>query len=185
MITQFIRLSALIGAFALVSACSPVSVTTDYDRTRPFPKFKTYALAPPAKGETLSPGSEAALRDTLRAEMAKKGILEKSSGKPDLAIARHVFLQDRIAVHEYTDWGYCGGYWPYRYGYYDPWLGAPRTYVDVTQYTQGTLVLDFVDAKTNKLVFRGTGSGSVGKPNANAAKITEAVTRIVADLPVP
>ena len=182
--TNIILLMAA-GLAGLLSSCSPVSVTTDYDRTVPFPKFKTYTLAPPAKGQTLSPGSEAALRDTLRAELAKKGILEKKSGKADLAIARHVFFQNKIAVHEYTDWGYSGGYWPYRYGFYDPWIGAPRTYVDVTQYKEGTLVLDFVDTRTNKLVFRGTGSGPVGKPNANAARTTEAVARIVAGLPVP
>jgi len=175
----------LVGVAALFSGCTTVSVTTDYDRSVPFPKFKSYSLAPPAKGQPLSPSSEAALRDTLRSEMAKKGIVEKTSGKPDLAIARHVFFQNKIEVHGYTDWGYCGGYWPYRYGYYDPWFGAPRTYVDVAQYTEGTLVLDFVDTRTNKLVFRGTGTGSVGKPNANAAKITDAVSRIVAELPVP
>lgn len=170
----------------LFPSCSPVSVTTDYDKSAPFPKIKTYALAPAAKGQSLSPSSESALRNTLRAEMEKKGIREKTSGKPDVAIARHVFLQEKISVHEYTDWGYTHpGYWPYRYGYYSPWAGAPRTYVDVNQYTQGTLILDFVDTKTNKLVFRGTGTAAVGKPDANAKKITDAVMRIVAELPVP
>lgn len=171
---------------ALFSSCSPVSVTTDYDRTVSFQKYKTYALAPAAKGLPLSPSSESALRDTLRTEMAKKGLVEKSSGKPDIAIARHAFTQDKLAVHEYTDWGYSvGNTWPYRYGNYGAWAGAPRTYVDVSQYTQGTLILDFVDTKTNKLVFRGTGTALVGKPESNAKKITEAVTQIVADFPTP
>lgn len=181
---KLIHCLALAGALAL-AACSTVSVTTDYDRTVSFTKYKTYALAPAAKGQTLSPSSEAALRDALRAEMAKKGIVEKTSGKPDLAIARHVFLQEKLAVHEYTDWGYGSGYWPYGYGVYNTWPGAPRTYVDVTQYTQGTLVLDFVDTKTNQLVFRGTGKGTVGRPDANAEKVRGAVIGIVRDLPVP
>lgn len=182
MIAPFLRLSALAGVLAL-AACSTVSVTTDYDRTTSFAKYKTYALAPAAKGEALSPSSEAALRDVLRTEMAKKGIVEKPSGKPDLAIARHVFLQEKLSVQEYTDWGYGSGAWPYRYGVYNTWPGAPRTYVDVSQYTQGTLLLDFVDTRTHKLVFRGTGSGTVGQPAANAEKIRQAVTRIVAELP--
>lgn len=170
---------------ALFASCSPVSVTTDYDPSAPFKKYKTYALAPAAKGQALSPSSEAALRDTLRSELAKKGLTEKKSGKPDLAIARHAFTQDKLSVQEYTDWGYSvGGAWPYRYGYYGAWAGAPRTYVDVSQYTQGTLILDFVDTKTNKLVFRGTGSAMVGNPNANADRIREAVIRMVAGLPL-
>jgi len=32
---------------------------------------------------------------------------------------------------------------------------------DVMQYTEGTLILDFVDRRTHKLVFRGVGQGVV------------------------
>jgi len=41
-------------------------------------------------------------------------------------------LSALIAV---TDWGYGAGYaraWPYRYGTYGVWSGAPRTYTDVS-----------------------------------------------------
>lgn len=170
----------------LFTNCSPVTVTTDYDTSAPFKKYQTYALTPAAQGQSLSPSSEAALRDTLRTELSKKGLIEKKSGKPDLAITRHAFTQDKLSIQEYTDWGYnsVGGTWPYRYGYYGAWTGAPRTYVDVSQYTQGTLILDFVDTKTNKLVFRGTGSALVGNPKSNADRIREAVIRIAASWPL-
>jgi len=175
-----------VACTSILASCSTVSVTTDYDRSASFKQYKTYALAPPALGESLSPSSEAALRDTLRAEMAKKGITEKTSGKPDIAVARHVFVQDKVSVQQYTDWGYDRpGYMPYRYGYYGPWAGAPQTYANVTEYTQGTLILDFVDAKSHKLVFRGKGSAVVAGPDANASKIREAVTRIAEDFPSP
>ena len=59
------------------------------------------------------------------------------------------------------------------------------TYTDVRQYTQGTLVLDFVDNRTKKLVFRGVGSGTIGSAEANARKVQEAVTRITAKFPGP
>jgi hypothetical protein len=78
---------------------------------------------------------------------------------------RHVFLTDNISVQEYTDWGYgYGGGWPYGYGYYGMWAGAPSTYVDVSTYTEGTMILDVVDTHTKKLVFRGTGTAVVGGP---------------------
>jgi Domain of unknown function (DUF4136) len=97
---------------------------------------------------------------------------------------RHVFLQQKVSVQQYTDWGYgYGGGWPYGYGYYGMWAGAPRTYVDVNQYTEGTLVLDFVDRHTKKLVFRGIGKAVVGGPESNASKIEEAVAKIVAEFP--
>ena len=58
-------------------------------------------------------------------------------------------------------------------------------YTDVREYTEGTIVLDFVDNRTNKLVFRGTGRGTIGDPQSNAQKVQEAVTRITADFPGP
>lgn len=165
-----------------LAACSTVSVTTDYDRSASFGKYKTYSLAP--AGQTLSPASEAALRDALRTELAARGITEVAQGKGDLAIVRHVFAQEKVSVQQYTDWGYgIDNRWPYSYGYYGMWAGAPHTYVDVHNYIEGTLVLDAVDTRTKKLVFRGTGTGVVGGSESNASKIREAVHKMVAELP--
>jgi hypothetical protein len=121
----------------------------------------------------------------LRTELGTRGITEVTNGKPDLAIVRHVFLADKVSVQQYTDWGYGhhGGMWPYGYGYYGMWAGAPRTYVDVSAYTEGTLILDAVDVHAKKLVFRGTGTAVVGGPDSNADKIREAVKKMVAALP--
>src|SRR3954467_14382591 len=146
--------TALLAATCALAACSTVTVTTDYDHSAPFGKYKTYVLAPAKRDQTLSPASEAALRDALRTELAARGITEATSGKADLAIVRHVFLQDKVSVQQYTDWGYGPhGAMPYRYGTYGVWTGAPRTYTDVSQYTQGTMILDVVDTHTKKLVF--------------------------------
>ena len=96
---------------------------------------------------------------------------------------RHVFLQEKVSVQQYTDWGYGhAGVWPYGYGYYGMWAGAPQTYVDVSNYTEGTMILDVVDTHTKKLVFRGTGTAVVG-PVRNADKIREAVKKMVDALP--
>lgn len=181
--TPLARLTALLAA-CLLAACSTVTVTTDYDRSAPFASYKTYSLAPAAKGQALSPTSEAALREALRSELGARGIREVTSGKPDLAVARHVFLQDKVSVQQYTNWGYgYGGGWPYGYGYYGMWAGAPVTYTDVQQYTQGTMILDFVDTRTKKLVFRGKGDAVVSGPESNAEKIRAAVKKMVAELP--
>jgi Domain of unknown function (DUF4136) len=176
------RFTALTAACAL-AACSTVTVTTDYDRSAPFAKYKIYSLAPPAQGQTLSPASEAALRDALRTELARRGISEAAGGQADLAIVRHVFLEEKVSVQQYTTWGYGYAGWPYGYGHYGMWAGAPRTFTDVSEYTEGTMVLDFVDTRSKKLVFRGTGTAVVSGPESNAAKIREAVAKIVAGFP--
>jgi hypothetical protein len=63
------------------------------------------------------------------------------------------------------------------------WYGAPVTYTDFSTYGEGTLILDFVDAHTKKLVFRGVGKAVVGGPESNAEKIRDAVAKIVDQFP--
>ena len=175
---------AVLCAMGALTACSSVTVTTDQDPSVSFSKYKTYTLARPAQGQTLSPGSEAALRDALRTQFATKGITEAPSGRGDLAIVRHVFLKDKVSVQQFVDWGYgYGGGMPYGYGRYGMWAGAPRTFTSVNQYTEGTMVLDFVDTSTSKLVFRSTGTAIVGKPEGNARSIQKAVEKTVAKFP--
>ena len=179
-----ITIVSAVCAACLLSACETVTVTTDYDHSAPFGKYKTYTLAPPAHGQSMSPSSEAALREALRADLAARGIAEVSGKKADLDVVRHVFVQEKVSVQQYTDWGYgrYGG-WPYGYGYYGMWAGAPQTYTSIDQYHEGTMILDFVDARTKKLVFRGVGQAVVGGPEANAAKIREGVAKMIEGFP--
>lgn len=174
-----------IAVLALAS-CSTVSVDTDRDAGADFSNYRTYSLAPSGNGERLSPSSENALRTSLREGLAARGLQEASSSQADLSVVRHVFSKDKVSVTQYTDWGYrYGTAWPYRHGYYRMWTGAPMTYTDVREYTQGTLVLDFVDNRTKKLVFRGRGTGTVGSPESNARKVGEAARRIASQYPGP
>jgi hypothetical protein len=118
--------------------------------------------------------------------MAAQGIREvAASGKPDLAVVPHLRQQKAYSVQQYSQWGYGGGVWPYGAGYYGMWAGAPSTSTMINSYDEGTLILDFVDTSNKKLVFRGVGTGTMGSPEDNAKKIQEAVTKIVAKLPVP
>ncbi len=169
---------------AMLSGCASVRVQTDYDPSVDFSQYHTYRLAQPTDGIPLSPSADTALREALHTGLADRGIMEVTEGDADLDVVWHIFTQEQASVQQYTDWGYAhGGAWPDRYGPYYMWPGAPMTYTDVNYYIEGTLILDLVDAKTSRLVFRGTGKGEVGSPKANAGKIREAVGRIVRDIP--
>jgi hypothetical protein len=55
---------------------------------------------------------------------------------------------------------------------------------DVMQYTEGTLIPDFVDRRTHKLIFRSVGQGVVStNREKNTAAIQDAVNKIVAQFP--
>jgi hypothetical protein len=172
-----------------LAGCSSISVQTDHDPSTKFATYPSYTLSPSPQGLAPSPSGDTALRGTLRTELAARGITEAAAGQPaDLEIVSHVFAHEETSVEQYTQWGYVsgpGGRWPYRRGSYTMWVGAPVTYTDVRNYTHGTLMLDFIDARTHRLVFRGTGAGSVGSPRANARSIEKAVEKIISRLPQP
>ena len=185
----------LLASFAVctLAACSSPTVQTNYDHSASFGNYRTYTLAPSTSGQKLSPRSEEVLRDAIRSRLATRGVTEAKTGKGDIAIVRHVFTEDKVSDRQYTDWGYGSGVgfgsssgsgWPYAYGSYGMWTGAPTTFTDVTKYTEGTLVLDVVDTHTNKLVFRGTATAVVGPQVKNTRNIEKAVAKMVAALPV-
>jgi hypothetical protein len=178
-------LAGLTASVMILCGCSSVRVTTDHDPTVNFAKFRTYALEPPRNAPALSPSADSALRMTLRENLAARGITEvPPSARPDLAVVPHVRTERRYNVQQWTSWGYGPGVWPYGGGFYGPWVGAPVTYNTISSYTEGTLILDFVDTSNQRLVFRGTGTGTVSnRPERNAEKIQEAVEKIVARFP--
>ncbi|MBL9136141.1 MAG: DUF4136 domain-containing protein [Verrucomicrobiales bacterium] len=175
----------LLGLLSI--GCATVTVQTDYDKAASFGVYRTYSLQMAPQGVTMAPSGQAALRDTLRDQLAARGIIEAAQGQPaDLEVVTHLVTSLEVDVQQYTTtWRYgYRGTWPYRGGAYGMWVGAPVGYVDVNTYTSGTLILDFVDTKTKMLVFRGTGTGSVGTAKANAKKVASAVTKIVRRLPL-
>ena len=84
-------LSALC-VLCLLPACETVTVSTNHDPAAPFGKYRTYTLAPPAHGQAMSAVAETALRESLRKELASRGLTEASGKKADLDIVRHVFV---------------------------------------------------------------------------------------------
>lgn len=180
MFTQ-LRNYTVVAISLCLTACSSITVTTDYDHTASFSQYRSYTLAPSTEKIPLSPSSDTALRQTLSATLFKRGIIEKAENA-DLHVIQHVSTQEKLAVFQSNDWGYAG--MRYGYGRYGMWAGAPYNYTDVSQYTEGTLILDFVDTKTQKLVFRGVATGTVSDPETNAKRIREAVEEIVQEFPV-
>lgn len=170
----------LVVLTVFLAACSTVTVTTDYDHSASFEHYRTYTLAPSSGKIALSPSSEAALRDSLRVNLAARNITEVSNDA-DLHVVRHISTKEKVVVYQSRDFN--DGGVPYGYGRYGLWSRDPLTLPDVSQYTEGTLILDFVDAKTQKLVFRGIGTGTVSDPETNAERIRDAVEKIVEKFP--
>jgi hypothetical protein len=178
----------IVLATLVLASCSTVSVRTERDPRTNLAKYRTYAWAPrPKSGLQPSPGVRAQIESLVDQGLAAKGY--SKSAKPDFYIVYHVTRSERVQVHEYTDWGYAGGYGyrygPYRYGhgYYHLWPSYPISYAQVTSYTEGTLIVDFVDAKSATSIWRGTATGTVGSAQSNQRKIEEAIRKMLESIP--
>ncbi len=136
----------------VLAACSTIQVSEDFDRRAPFTTYKTFDWM--SKPEKMPETARGAIDrnpllgkriQQIAEEILKDKGMTQSKDNPDLLLNYYVGFKERVDI---TGWGYWYG--P-RWGYYWPYLGPYDDYA----YTQGTLVLDFVDAKTHELVWRG------------------------------
>src|SRR5215470_12696923 len=161
---RYLIVSVLLSGLA---ACTSVTVKTDYDHSVAFGKYHTYTLDTTLTG--LGPTNNAVLQQALRSSLAARGLRE-TGANASLYIVAFVGTREKLNIVP----GY--GMTVSRIGAYHTWAMN----ADVQQYTEGTLIIDFVDVRTKKLVFRGVGQAAVGSQGANAKAIQDAVTKIVA-----
>jgi hypothetical protein len=105
------------------------------------------------------------ISDAIKTQLNSKGY--KDSEPADFGVALHFGQQTVTDVQSYG------------YGW---WGGG----VDVSQYQEGTLVIDFIDMKTNKLAWRGTAEGAMSdNPDVQerTANIDSAVAQMLAPFP--
>lgn len=163
----------------LVAACSSLSVSSDYDRSMlaSFPAYETYSWLE-QEGDFVVDGTRVSddivagrIRSAVDDELARKGYRLDISGTPDFLVGYHVALQGKMDVTTVDDY--------YGYG----WRG---TDTDVYEYTEGTLVLDFIDAGKEALVWRGTAQAEVKQdqsPEKREERIRAAVHKILERFP--
>jgi hypothetical protein len=168
--------SALCGLLASCASGPAVSVATDHNHKISFAGYKSYSLDL-SQAPELRPTGRTALSEALKSSLAERGITESSASKADLAVVARVFTGEKLHTMPTRNITYV----PYRGGQ----VGSGLWYMnnDVTQYTEGTLVLDFLDQKSRLIVFRGVGKGVMSTSERNAVGIQNAVQKMVAEFP--
>jgi len=160
-----------------VTGCATMSVSSHVERGLDFAQYRTYNWGTPDELPTGDPRLD---RDPLfkdhvlgavEKQLAGRGL--EMSASPDLRIHYHANISRRINVSGVDrERGYC---------YTD------NCQAEVSEYEAGTLVLDVVDTRTNRVIWRGWAQDAVGDMledrDTMDRKINEAVTRILARLP--
>ena len=174
----------VVGALVLfaVTAAFGMSVKSDYEKTYDFRQLHTFAFKTdrasndPLNMNTIEAGR---IQDALAAQLVANGFTQAEQN-PDFIVAFYSRTKEKTRVQTAGfgpgfglgrgfGWGYgipVGGRWRRGYGP-DIWA---------TNYTQGCVMADIIDPRTNELVWRGVvkdtvnGIGQSEKQSNQAAK---------------
>ncbi len=157
----------------LLLGCTTTSVNYDFDKEYDFSPVKSYAWMTMPQNVRAEEFLIKRVKSALNRELNAKGITQ-APDNPDFLIALHGSRESKVQV---TDWGYS-------YGPFGRRIGESR--IDVSQYEQGTLIVDFVEAKTKQMIWRGTASRVLDPgvtPQDKERLINEAVIEIMKHFP--
>lgn len=166
--------AAAVSTLALMS-CASLNVNSYVERGVNFTRYQTYSWGPGDSQSTGDPRLDSnpfffeRIQADVEKQLATRGFGKTTSGRPDLLIHVHASINQRIDVNDADrEYSRCDGCRPFA-------------------YEAGTLLLDFVDTRTNKVVWRGWAEGSVDGVIDNQEwmeqKIDDAVTRILERFP--
>ena len=175
-----LNLTAGLMASVPLSGCATMmTVSSHVDRNVNFAQYRTFDWGP---ADALPTGDPRLDRDpffkdhvqgAVERGLAARGMALSSSGTPDLLIHYHANISQRLDVNTVDrGYGYCRS------------TDCPS---ETVWYEAGTLILDVVDSRTNKVIWRGWAQNSVedilGNQDRMAETIDRAVTRMLRHLP--
>jgi hypothetical protein len=183
---------ALGGALVLfaVSAAFGMSVKSDYDKNFDFSQLRTFSFKTdrasndPLSTNTLEGGR---IQNALTAQLEANGFTQ-ATGSPDFIVAFYSRTKQKTQVEStggfgpgfgpgFGRFGYGRGFgWGYGIPGAERWRWGYGPDIWTTNYTQGCVMADIIDPRTNELVWRGrvtdtvNGIGQSEKQSDQAAK---------------
>ncbi len=175
---KMIRITCILICIGFAVSCATIyDVKYDYDKKTDFSQLKTYDWMVVPDSVKMDDFVIVRIKEAVNAELHSKG-LKLTSESPDFLIAQHTATKDKVQVN---DWGY--DYGPYR-GYRGGYWGSRN--VSTYNYEEGSLILDFVDAESKKLIWRGTAKAEIQNINSSEKSeqlINKAVKKILEKYP--
>ena len=175
--TVFISLLLLL----VMSGCSTMKVESDYDSTYNFGDKNSYNIlySERVRGNTLvNDRITQAIKNSLNAKNYK----EVSEKEADLLFVFHVNVRQMSDIRtDYQMVGYPG----YRYGMYGYGYSAGTMVVatpSIYKWTEGKLIIDALNPKTKKIVWRGTVTDELSSNSSTPQEKTAYIDKVVKKL---
>lgn len=176
---RFLRWSVVAAGALAVAGCATMNVSSHVERGLDFAQYHTYNWGPADALPTGDPRLDKdpffhdRMQGAVEKALATRGLTLSTSGVPDLLFHYHANVTQRLEVNRLDEpRGYCTA------------EGCPG---GVTEYEAGTIVLDVVDRRTNRVIWRGWAQDRLARIVDNrdrmAQEIDEAVTQMMKRLP--
>src|SRR5712672_930418 len=158
---------------ALLGSAFAQKVQTDFDHQANFSQYKTYSWQTIKDPNSLW---DARIKNAVDAQLAAKGWTQVDSGG-DVAIVAIKTTQTQRSLQTFYD-GFGGG-WRWRgFG------GMGEATTTEQDYKQGTLVVDMYDAKTKRLIWRGSAEDTLSdKAAKNEKNLDKGVAKMFKKFP--
>ena len=171
----------------IISACSSVKVTSDYDKNIDFSKYKTFEYYgwTEESDKILNRFDKERLENAFGQEFDRRG-LELVSEGGDMVVSLFIVVDQKTSTTAYTNHYNMGGYgygsgWGWYGGYGGMGMGTSTTTYSERDYLVGTLVVDVFDKADKKLIWQSVGQKTVDEnpssPEKNAAYIAKAIMK--------
>lgn len=159
----------------VLSGCSQLKVTTDYDTEYQFEGKTKYAVVHNSiKGDNTLVNDR--IKNALIQSLNDKKYTEVSKETADLIFVFHVDDKDKTDIQtDYQMIGYGG------YGFARGFGGGMVATTNTYNYTEGTLVVDALNPKTQKIVWRGIAKDELSDKKTPQEK-TEYINSVVMKL---
>jgi len=182
--------SVIVSMLVGLVGCASIDVRSDWDSTVDFSNYQRFHWVEPPRHEHADPFAD---NDLLRkrVRLAVLRTLEERGYRPmasaeeaDFLVTWDITLEERLRVSGGNLGGYYAGYrYPFHPGY--PGYAGAGGSSTVRSAQDSTLLIDFLDARTDQLVWRGWANDVVGTRDRvrDLAEVEEGVRQILDAFP--
>jgi hypothetical protein len=181
-------MSVLLAVVMLAGCTKQPYVMTDYQADYDFSLLKTFTVVEATQdikeNILISPFTFSHVHSVIERELAQRYQSTAMDGKPDFIVSYHIVIEEKLDPGTYDSlygFGYYGrGYRHFPSPLYYGSTGGPRV------YNQGSLIVDIVDGKTDKPIWRGVSEKRLRNgltPQKQREILTGAVLEILAKFP--
>jgi hypothetical protein len=130
-----------------LASCSGLKVVQDHDDTINFNRYQTYNFTPAADSIPINQVNKRSLFNAISAEMNGSDI--RWAADPDLFVHVHMLMKGRTNISYGQGETYSLG------------PGFSTTYMDYSEFSEGSLFFDVIDEKRKQLIWTSKVNGAI------------------------